>query len=92
MGISRRGFLTALGLAGPAGAALAVSGDQKIKFVLHCQKCDKDYPDEVILNGRHLSYGTPQCPKCLQVLPYPDDLGERIFKAQGLDKYGRNNG
>lgn len=86
--MKRRGFIFGLLGATPA-VALAAHGQpdaHTIRYALHCRQCDKDWPDEVRLDGV-IAKGTPQCPQCLMVLPM-DDLAQRIFAAQGRNRYG----
>lgn len=61
---------------------------QTLHYTLWCRKCEKAYSDSVDLT-KIIAKAAPQCPLCLQVLPLPEDLGERIFALQGKDKYGR---
>lgn len=88
--MKRRGFLFGLLGAAPAAALAAngQSGERALRYTLHCRECNRDYADEIPLDSL-IFKGTPQCPQCLRVLAMPDDLGKRIFAAQGRDKYGR---
>lgn len=91
--MKRRSFIGGLLGVAPVAAVAAISttdtSERTLKFTLHCGKCEIDYPESIPLD-RLISKGTPQCPKCLMVLPYPNDLAERIFSAQGRDKYGQS--
>ncbi len=79
--MKRRGFLAALGIGGGAiasGVAIGATHDSKGIYVL--LKCPKECePWNVFLDlTKPLTQSSPQCPRCLMVMAWPEDVAQHI--------------